>query len=101
MFFDTLYPGAHAIADPEGELYQRFSIERGGWRQMFGLPAWLRGIQATLKGHRVNRKIGDPWTLPTILVVEDARIVWEFRGRHAGDHPDVVGLLRRFPSSPA
>lgn len=93
MFFDRLDPQATAIADPNGELYELFDIERGGWREMFGLRSWIAGIRATAKGHLINRKIGDPWTMPTIFAVRGARIVGEFRGRHAGDHPDIDRLI--------
>ena len=89
MFFDALDPDAVAIADPDGELYRDFSIERGGWREMFGLRAWRAGIRATMKGHMINRKIGDAWTLPTVFAVRAGRIVGEFRGEHAGDLPEI------------
>lgn len=93
MFFDGLDPDATAIADPDGELYRAFEVERGGWREMFGLRSWLAGLRATRKGHLINRKIGDAWTLPTVLVVRNEHVLAAFRGGHAGDHPDVEQLL--------
>ncbi|MFK7916759.1 MAG: AhpC/TSA family protein [Ilumatobacter sp.] len=93
MFFERLDSDAIAVADPDGELYEHFEIERGGWREMFGLRSWAAGIRATAKGHLINRKVGDAWTLPTIVAVRNERIVGEFRGRHAGDHPDVEQLF--------
>ncbi|MEL6892194.1 MAG: hypothetical protein AAFP84_11395 [Actinomycetota bacterium] len=98
MYFDRYDADAVAIADPDGELYEAFAIDRGGLREMFGLGAWKAGVRATLKGHLINRKIGDAWTLPTVIAVRDGRIVAEFVGRHAGDHPDVAAIpteLRR------
>jgi len=93
MFFSGLDDRAIAIADPDGELYRAFAIERGGWREMFGVRSWLAGLRAARKGHLINRKIGDPWTLPTVIAVEDGVIVGEFRGEHAGHHPDIGQLL--------
>jgi hypothetical protein len=87
--FDTL---VRAIADPTGELYSAFRIERGGMREMFGLRAWRRGIAAFFKGHFIGRKVGDAWTLPTLFLIDDGHIVWEHRGAHAGDHPDVDAI---------
>ncbi len=92
LFFDRLDPDAVAIADPDAELYRAVGVERGGRREMFGLPSWQAGIRATLSGHRIGRKIGDPWTLPLVMAVVDGVVVWEHRGRHAGDHPDVDGI---------
>lgn len=89
MFFDRLDPNAVAIADPDADLYRSFGVERGGWRAMFGVRSWLAGIGATLGGHRIGRKIGDPWTLPLVVAVENRRVIWEHRGTFAGDHPDV------------
>lgn len=92
MFFDPHIGEVEAIADPGGALYDAFDVRRGGLRAMFGLRAWRRGLRAVTKGHFVNRKVGDPWTLPTILAVRDRRIIWEHRGAHAGDHPDVGAI---------
>jgi hypothetical protein len=89
MFFESLYPDAIGIADPEGDLYDAFAIERGGWKEMFGLRPWISGVRAFLQGNFINRKIGDPWTLPSMIALRNNSIVWEFRGSHAGDHPDV------------
>lgn len=94
MFFDGRFDDVEAIADPDGALATAFSVRRGGLRQMFGLQAWRRGLEAVRKGHFINRKVGDPWTLPTVVAVTDGQIVWEHRGRHAGDHPDVRAIPR-------
>ncbi|MEM9893840.1 MAG: hypothetical protein AAF962_23550 [Actinomycetota bacterium] len=94
-FFDRLDPDAVAIADPEAELYRAFRVERGGWRAMFGLRSWLAGINATLGGHRIGRKIGDPWTMPLVIAVRDRQVIWEHRGTFAGDHPDVEAIPAR------
>ncbi len=92
MFFDRLDRDAVAVADPDGELYTRFDVRRGGLREMFGLRAWRAGVRATLKGHLINRKVGDPWTLPTVLAIHRDSIVAEFVGEHAGDHPDIDSI---------
>ena len=98
MYFDRHLDRVEAIADPDGVLYRTFAVQRGGWREMFGLRAWRRGLQAVAKGHFINRKIGDPWTLPTVVAVHDGAVVWEHRGEHAGDHPDVDDIPRLIAS---
>lgn len=100
MFFDDLVDDVEAIADPDAELFELLGVERGGMREMFGMRAWLRGVQALSKGHLVNRKIGDPWTLPTVFAVEAHTIVWVHRGEHAGDHPDVRALPALIGAAP-
>ena len=92
MFFDEHIGDVEAIADPDGALYAALDVRRGGVREMFGFRAWMRGLRAVTKGHFVNRKIGDPWTLPTIVALRDRQIVWEHRGTYAGDHPEVGAI---------
>ncbi|MEM9464429.1 MAG: hypothetical protein AAGA90_03605 [Actinomycetota bacterium] len=78
-----------AIDDADGDLYRALTVRRGGLRAMFGLRAWVRGVVAFVRGHRIGRKVGDGWTLPTVIAVEDGSVVWRHDGEHAGDHPDV------------
>lgn len=94
MFFDHLDPDAVAIADPDADLFDLFDVERGGLGAMFGPASWRAGLRAVRRGHFVNRKIGDAWTLPTVLAVRNGRVVWEHRGEHAGDHPDLAAIPR-------
>jgi hypothetical protein len=61
-------------------------------RAMFGADAWRCGLRAVRQGHGIHRKVGDPWTLPTIFAVRNGSIVWEHRGEHAGDHPPVAQI---------
>ena len=93
QFFDSLDTEAVAIADPDGDLYRLFDVERGDVRAMFGLRSWKAGIRATLRGHMINRKIGDAWTLPTIVAIRNRTIESTFRGEHAGHLPDLRELF--------
>ena len=92
MFFEQTLPDARGIADPDKVLYDAFAVERGGFREMFGVGPWIAGLRAVAKGHFIGRKLGDPWTLPTIVAIRNESVVWEFVGRHAGDHPDLDDL---------
>lgn len=97
MFFGD-DPRVRAISDPTGGLYAAFGVARGGVREMFGAASWRCGVRAIAEGHFISRKIGDPWTLPTLVLVEDGRVRWRHDGRHAGDHPDLGAVPRREPS---
>ena len=88
-----LWPEAAAVSDPDASLYAAWSVERGGFRAMFGLRSWLAGIPAFLRGNRIGWKgKADGWTLPTIVRLRAGEVVWMHRGTHAGDHPDLGGL---------
>ncbi len=95
-FFDSLWPGARGIADPDKRVYAAFGVERGGMAEMFGPGAIACGIRATMKGNLIGRKQGDPWTLPTFVLVSENRVLWRHDGRHAGDHPawaDIAAMV--------
>ncbi len=86
-FFGRFWPEVPAIADPAAALYRGFAVERGNVAQMFGPRSTACAVRALVKGNGVGRKVGDGWTLPTMLLFDDdGRVVWEHRGRHAGDH---------------
>ncbi len=88
-----LWPDAEAVSDPGAELYAAWSVQRGGFREMFGLGSWRAGIPAFLRGNRIGWKgKADGWTLPTIVRVQNGKVVWEHQGTHAGDHPDLCEL---------
>ncbi len=97
MFFGD-DPDIRAVADPNGGLYVAFGVAHGGAREMFGAASWRCGLRAVSEGHFINRKVGDPWTLPTLVLVHDGRICWRHDGRHAGDHPDLTDVPCGDPS---
>ncbi len=94
-FLDGLWPGTRGIADPEKRLYDAFGVARGGVKEMFGPGAFACGVRAAAKGNFIGRKQGDPWTLPSFVLVDDDHIVWRHDGDHAGDHPRWGEILDR------
>lgn len=99
-WFGPLHPGARAIADAPKRFFDAFGVERGGVREMFGPRSVACGLRAVRKGHVIGRKVGDPWTLPLVVGVRDRQVVWEYRGRYAGDGPDpaaIPALLEELP----
>ena len=92
-FFDTLWPAARAVADPERQFYAGLGLERGGMRAMFGTQTWACGLRAVRKGHFIGRPVGDPWLMPGLFLVDNGgRLLWRHDFAHAGDHPDFRAL---------
>lgn len=100
-FFGRYWPEARAVADAPRRLYGAFAIRRGGAREMLGPGVWLAGARAALKGNRAGKAVGDPRTMPGLLLVRGDLILWRHAPRHAGDHPDfarvpdLLGTLER------
>ena len=94
-FLDGLWPQARGIADRDKRLYDAFGVARGGMKEMFGPGAFACGVRAAAKGNFIGRRHGDPWTLPSFILVYDERVVWRHDGAHAGDHPQWSEIVER------
>jgi AhpC/TSA antioxidant enzyme len=94
-FFARLWPEVDAISDPSARLYRHFGVERGNLAQMFGPRSTACAVRAMVKGNGIGKKVGDGWTLPTVFLVDDRKIVWIYNGEHAGDHPDWRAIARQ------
>lgn len=81
------------MADPSRRFYRAFGLGRGGVWELFGPKVWARGVQAMLKGNLGGPPVGDPWTMPGLLLVSGDAIIWEHRYRHAGEHPDFARIV--------
>lgn len=92
-FFDRVWPAARAVADPVGGLFDHFDVSRAGIRQLFGPSVWGRLREVRGKGYRHRFPIGNPWLLSGMFLVQDGRILWQYRYRHIGDHPDLSEVL--------
>lgn len=90
---------ARGIADPDQVLYRAFAVPRGGWREMFGLRAWIAGLRAASRGKFIGAKVGDGWTLPVWAVIEGDRVTSRWVGEHAGDRPELSAIPRVSRSS--
>lgn len=92
-FFSTygLANIAH-ISDPGATLYRSFDLKRGNLWELFGPRVAWRGLKATLAGHKVGRLQGDGFQMPGVFLLQDGRIVREFRHRDAGERPNYVEL---------
>lgn len=80
------------VSDPGQALYRAFELDRGGIGQLFGWREFVRGIAATLRGHRVGRLKGDGLQMPGVFIVASGRIVGAYRHAHASDRPDYARM---------
>ncbi len=85
----------HRFSDPECRLYRAFSLERGGFRQLFGARVIWRGLVALVRGCSVGRLEGDGFRLSGVFLLEKGRVVAEHRAATAADRPDYVQIARR------
>ncbi len=80
------------ISDPERLSYRALEVKRGSFAQLFGPSVWLRGISATLRGHRVGRLAGDGFQLPGSFVLHNGRVLLAKRHKTAAERVDHAAL---------
>lgn len=97
-FFPKYWDKARAVADLPKHFYTAFGIENGSIGQLFGPEVWACGMRAAAKGHFVGTPVGDPMTMPGVLLVHRNQILWRHHFRHVGDHPDFDALPSQLQS---
>jgi hypothetical protein len=65
---------------------------------MFGPGVWLKALQAMKKGHSIRMPVGNLWLMPGIFYVKGEELLWSWRYRNIGDHPDFESLPRSVAS---
>jgi peroxiredoxin/uncharacterized membrane protein HdeD (DUF308 family) len=81
------------ISNPECSLFRAFGLMRGRFRQLFGLPVWLRGFKsAILAGNGFGKLVGDGFQMPGAFLLDHGKIVAEHRHKNAADEPDYWQL---------
>lgn len=93
-FLRRAWPEVRAVADPTGELYDAFGIERGGLIANLGPPVWRARSRARAKGHRNGARSGDVWRMPGAMLTRGELIHWVHDVRHAADQPDLAEVSR-------
>lgn len=88
---------AHWFSDPDRLAYRALELRRGSVWQLFGPSVFLRGLIATLKGHRVGQLDGDGFQMPGAFVLHEGRVVRSFRAPTAAAQPDFAGMICEVP----
>jgi len=80
-FFDKYDLGdVSRLNDPKCELYKAFGLHAGSPLQLLGPSVWVRGFRAALiDRHGVGKLAGDGFQMPGLFIVENGRIVAEYR----------------------
>ena len=80
------------ISDPNKQLYEYFGLQRGSFRQLYGLSVMMRGLKAGMvdgHGHGFN-SIGDIEQMPGLFMLQNGKVVKKFIHQYASDRPDYL-----------
>jgi len=85
----------HRFSDPDCRMYSAFGLRRGGFRQLFGLAVWRRGLRAAMvEGHGMGRMAGDAFRLAGAFLIASGKVVIAFRAKTAADKPNYLALTQ-------
>ena len=85
------------FSDPDRRLYRAFELGQGSFFQLFGPRVFVRGLVASLRGHRPSGLQGDGFQMPGTFVIHEGRIVQAFRNTDASSRPDYAGMACEMP----
>ncbi len=85
------------VCDPHQRYYAAFGLQRGSFKQIFGLQVWMRGYQLqNEKGYKleVSKHLGDAFQMPGVFIIQDGEVKEKFIHEHAAQRPDYERLVQ-------
>lgn len=85
------------FSDPNRRLYQAFGLERATLGQLAGPASWVGMVRAGIRsqflpGKKLQGIVGDILQMPGVFLLNDGRIVGDFRPERADERPDYLEL---------
>ncbi len=81
------------ISDSDCLLYDAFALEKGGFKQLFGLKVLFRGFIAGILGKNyIGAPQGDYTQMPGVFLLYKGDVVKAYRHHTAADTPDYIVL---------
>ena len=91
---DRFHAPFPCLADPRRSSYKAFGLKRGSVVEVLGPAVLLRGMQAALKGHHIEKTVGDAFQMPGTFIIDSEGVVRYARyAAHAADHPAIGELV--------
>lgn len=88
------------FCDPERRLYQAFQLKLGGFKALIGPNVIWRGLKtAFIARHGFGSFDGNVFQMPGVFLMEDGKVVREFRHTSASDRPDYLAIACPRPAS--
>ena len=81
------------FSDPERKMYEAFHLHLATFGQLFGLKTFVRGFKAAITGgHGFGGVTSNVYQMPGAFLVQDGRVIREFRHQSPSDRPDYSDL---------
>lgn len=79
------------ISDPDMSLYEYFGLQKGGFRELYGLKIWTRMLNMKHKGV-TNQPLGNMRQMPGIFLIQNGKVINQFIHKSAADKPDYMEI---------
>ncbi|MCH2022961.1 MAG: alkyl hydroperoxide reductase [Saprospiraceae bacterium] len=83
--------GEEHISDPDMSLYEYFGLQKGGFRELYGLKVWMRLVRQK-NGSLIQASLGNVKQMPGIFMLHKGEIVNSFIHKSAADKPDYLDI---------
>lgn len=84
--------GEEHISDPDMSLYEYFGLQKGGFRELYGLKVWSRAFSLDYGGE-TKKQLGNIKQMPGIFVINQGKIISSFVHKSAADKPDYLAIV--------
>jgi len=81
------------ISDPDMTLYEYFGLQKGTFRELYGLKVWSRAIGLKF-GMEAKQPLGNMKQMPGIFLLKNGEIVHSFIYKSVSDKPDYLEISK-------
>ena len=85
------------ISDPDMTLYEYFGLQKGTFRELYGLKVWSRAINLKF-GMETKKPLGNMKQMPGVFLLKSGEIINSFIHKSAAEKPDYLEIAK-FSSS--
>ena len=85
------------ISDPDMSLYEYFGLQKGTFRELYGLKVWSRAINLKF-GMETKKPLGNMKQMPGVFLLKSGEIINSFIHKSAAEKPDYLEIAK-FSSS--
>lgn len=79
------------ISDPDMSLYEYFGLQKGGFRELYGLKVWSRVIGLKY-GTEARKPLGNMRQMPGVFAIQNGKVINSFIHKSAADKPDYLEI---------
>jgi peroxiredoxin len=81
------------VSDPDMTLYEYFGLQKGTFRELYGLKVWSRAVSLKF-GIETKKPLGNMKQMPGVFLLKNGGILNSFIHKSAADKPDYLEISK-------